>query len=261
MREQAHLTLEDAASRLEKTRSSLHRIEQGQTKADIHLVKSMMDLYDHYDPDLFDLVRKAALPGWWQAYGLAAHGYVDAESEASRVLEFQLVNVPGLLQIEPYMRAQFDAWYQPRSHDGLANAVAARLVRRERLSDEENPLHLHAVIDESALRRPVGGREVMCEQLRHLVAMAATPTVLLQVLPLTLGSHTAMNGAFNVLAFPDPAEPDMLYVEYPTGALHIDDQEEVREAKVIFEHLVASALPPAESVGLIERVIEELSQT
>jgi transcriptional regulator with XRE-family HTH domain len=258
MREQARMTLDESARRLEKTRSSLHRIEQGQTKADIHLVKSMMDLYDIYDEELGELVRQAAKSGWWRAYGLADHGYVSVETEASRVLEFQLINIPGLLQVEAYIRPHLDAWYLPRTPAEIDNVVAARLRRQERLFHEERPLQLHAVIDESALRRQVGGHEVMHEQLRHLVAMSAAPTVLLQVLPLTAGSHSAMDGAFNVLTFPDLDEPDLLYMEYPTGAIHVEAEEEVRRARLVFERLIALALPPAESVALIERVIEEL---
>lgn len=256
MREQARLTLDEAADRLEKTRSSLHRIEQGQTKADIHLVKSMMDLYDHYDPDLYDLVRDAAKNGWWRAYGLKDLGYVDVETEASAVLEFSGLNIPGLLQTEDYTRALLRTGRR-RTDAELSNDVAVRAIRQRRLTDEVRPLELTAIVDEAALAREVGGREVMHAQLTRLVEAARLPQLTLQVLPFHTGAHDAMNGAFIVLEFPKADEADLLYVEYPTGAVHIEDDGEVKAARLIFDRLRSQALPPQDSVALIERLSEE----
>jgi Domain of unknown function (DUF5753) len=111
-----------------------------------------------------------------------------------------------------------------------------------------------AIIDESALHREVGGSEVMREQLRHLIEVAELPTVTLQVLPFGIGAHNAMDGAFTVLDFPDPEEQSLVYQAYVTGALHIEDQDEVREAKLAFDALRTDALSPADSVALIERL-------
>lgn len=254
MREQAHLTLDEAADRLEKARSSLHRIEQGQTKADIHLVKSMMD---HYDPDLYDLVRDAAKNGWWRAYGIKDLGYVDVETEASSVLEFSGLNIPGLLQTEDYIRALLRTG-QRRTSAELRNDVAIRAIRQKRLIDEERPLELTAIVDEAALAREVGGREVMRAQLHRLIEAAQLPRITLQVLPFHAGAHDAMNGAFTMLSFPEPDEVDLLYVEYVTGALHIEDESELRAARLIFDRLRSQALPPQDSVALIERLAEDL---
>jgi hypothetical protein len=111
-----------------------------------------------------------------------------------------------------------------------------------------------AIIDEAALRRDIGGPEVMRDQLLHLIEMAALPTVTLQVLRMTGTPTTAMSGAFTLLDFPGPDEPELLYHEYVTGALHIEDENEVREAKLVFDMLRSEALNPAESVALIERL-------
>ena len=110
-------------------------------------------------------------------------GYVDVETEASVVRELALLPLPGLLQTEAYMRALFDADPLSRSKKQLANDIAVRMIRRQRLTDERNPLRLVALVDETALRKTIGGPEVMREQLRHLVEMAALPTVDLRVLP------------------------------------------------------------------------------
>lgn len=258
MRESAGLTLEEAAPKLDKKRSALSRIEKGETRADVHLVRSMMDIYDIRDDKLLDLARDAAQQGWWRKYGLTDHGYVDIETEAVRVREFQLITIPGLLQTEAYMRAHFNAWHQPWRPAKLDNAVAVRLIRQERLTSEEHPLHQHFIIDEAALRRPAGDQKTMRAQLWHIIAMCELPTVQVQLIPLNAGSHTAMDGAFNVLTFPEPGDPELLYLEYPTGAIHIERVEEVEQAKLVFEHLSATALSPNESVALIEEVRAEL---
>lgn len=257
MREQAGLTLDQACPKLDRKRTSLHRVETGETRADVHLVKSMMDIYDIFDPDILNEAREAMKPPWFKPYGVKNMGYVDVETEAARVNEFALIVLPGLLQTEAYIKALFDKG-QDRTSEQLAKDVALRLIRRERLTGEDRPLELVAIIDEAALVRQIGGREVMREQLRHLVQMASLPTVSIQVIPLGSGAHSALDGAFILLEFPDPEDPELLYVEYPTGAIHIEDQEEVRAAKLVFEGLRTAALASADSVVLIERLAREL---
>lgn len=257
MREQAGHTLDEAAPMLDKTRSALQRVESGETKADVHLVRSMMDVYDRYDPALLDEVREALKPPWFRGFGLRDMGYVDVETEAARVREFSVIVVPGLLQTEAYMRELFRSGGRSRDQRELDSAVAIRSIRQQRLTDEDRPLHLTAVLDEVALHRAVGGPVVMREQLRHLVEMSTLPTVQLQVIPLGVGAHHALDGSFIVLDFPDPEDPELLYVEYPTGSLHIEDLRKVRDAKLVFDQLLTDALNPADSVALIERAATE----
>lgn len=258
MREQAGLTLQSAASRLDKTRSALHRIETGVTKADVHLVRSMMDIYDHYAPDLLDLVREANRPSWWTKYKISAGGYISTENEASTVFEFSFGTVPGLLQTEEYMYALFGARIVQRSRERLANDVAARLYRQRRLTDEEFPLHLLAVVDEAALRRKVGGAKVMRDQLDHLVMVSELDTVSLQVLPNDTGAHPSMDGPFVILAFPEGSEPSVLHMVYLQGWLQVDKPEDVARAKGVFDRLRSEALSPTDSVAFIEQVADEL---
>ena len=255
MREAAGFTIKDAAIRLEKARTSLVRIEKGEYLTDVHLVKSMMDLYDHWDENLLDLTRDALKPSWVAAYGIKDFGYIDVETEASRVRNYAGMHLPGLLHADPYIRALFEQTHRGRSLEELASAFKVRSIRRERLRAEEAPLEFVAIIDEAALRREIGGPEVMRAQLQHMIAMAALPTVTLQVLEMRGCPTAALNGAFTLLDFPDPDEPDLLYHEYVTGALHIDDREEVREAKLVFDALRSVALNPADSVALIEQLI------
>jgi transcriptional regulator with XRE-family HTH domain len=252
IREDANLTLDAAAARLDKTRSALARIETGQTKADVHFIRSAMDLYDFYDEDLLDQARAAAKPQWFRAYGIEDLGYVDVETYASAVDEFPGLNLPGLLQTEAYIRAMLERGRRRRTAEQLRNDIKVRLIRQKRLVSDENPLELTAIVDESALLRDVGGREVMRGQHRQLIEMAALPAVTLQVLPME--AHGSLDGGFIVLSFPDPEDADLLYVEYATGALHIEDEEEVRAARLVFDRLRTEALSPVDSVAMIEQI-------
>lgn len=254
LRESAGLTMEAAAVKLDKSRTSLLRIESGDYKADVHLVRSMMDLYDQWEEDLLDAVRDALKPSWFSTYGVEDMGYVDVEHEAARVNEYACQIVPGLLQTEDYIRAVIEGSRRRRTANQLQNEVSVRLIRQERLTSEENPIELVAIIDESALCREVGGPELMRGQLRHLIEMAALPTVTLQVLRFDVGIHSAMDGAFTLLEFPEPEEQPLLYQAYVSGALHIEDKDEVRAAKLVFGALRSEALSPADSVALIERL-------
>lgn len=257
MRETAGMTLAEAAPRLDKTRSSLGRIEKAETMADVHLVRSMMDLYDQFDPNLPDLARDAMRPGWWVAYGIRDRGYIGLETDAETALDHTLVYVPGLLQTEDYMRALFNAGRLKRTKKQLENQISARLIRQRRLTAERSPLKLAAIIDEAALQREVGGPEVMNAQLRHLAKAAELETVSVQVIPNKTGAHEGMDGAFTVLQFQEPDDPDLLYVEYPTGAVHVEKKDETEEARVVFDRLRSVALPPADSVAFIHRVADE----
>ncbi|SFB48783.1 Helix-turn-helix domain-containing protein [Amycolatopsis marina] len=258
MRERARMSLEEASARLDTTRSSLSRIEKGESRADVHLVRSMMDLYDHYDADLLDLARAAKRKGWWHAYGIKDRGYIGMETEAVEVLTSQLVYVPGLLQTEDYMRAVFASGSVRRTPDELENQVHARLYRQERLRDEESPLGLTAIVDESALRRPLGGPTAMRAQLRHLVEAAQLPSVTLQVLPYTPKAHSGLEGAFTILRFADLEDPDLLYAEYPTGAIHVEKPDELRAVMLVLNQLRSEALTPEDSVAFIETVATQM---
>ncbi|MEO6085156.1 MAG: Scr1 family TA system antitoxin-like transcriptional regulator [Umezawaea sp.] len=255
MREQAGMSIDEAALALDKKRTSMYRIEAGESRVDVHLARSMMDVYDVYLPRLLDDVRYALEPGWWVKYGHSGLGYVDLETEAAVVRELSLSYVPGLLQTPAYMQAVFDADELRRTKSELANQVEIRTLRQRRLTADERPLDLIGVIDECALRRVERHPALRREQLEHLVIMSDLPTVTLRVLPEEIGIHGGLPGAFTLLEFSDPEDQDMLYIEYPTGASHIEDEGDVSRAKVVFQGLSAKALSHDESVALIERML------
>jgi transcriptional regulator with XRE-family HTH domain len=252
--EEARLTLAEAAPKLDKTKSALSRVEKGETGADVHLIRTMMDVYDKQVPELLELAREASLPGWWIAYGIRDRGYVAMETDASAVNEVSLMYVPGLLQTEDYMRALFAQTRRKLTRKELENAVAARQYRQRRLTDPEAPLHLHAIIDEAVLRKSIGGPEVRIAQLRRLVEVSELETVTLQVVLDEHGVHDGMDGAFTMLEFADDEDPDLLYVPHVAGALHMEKPDELAAAKLAFSTLRSTALSPADSVAHIDQL-------
>jgi transcriptional regulator with XRE-family HTH domain len=258
LREEAGLTLEQAAPKLDFSVSKLSRIENAQVLIDVHWVRGMLDLYDVGGDrwtELVELAREALQPGWWRAYGLGKHTmYLGYETEASRVQVFTLGYVPGLMQTADYARELMIAVPMQRTSEELDNEVAARMYRKHRLSSAKNPLEMVAVVDESALHRQVGGPSVMRAQLDHMATLAGLDTVTLRVLPFSAGAHAALASEFTILTFGDLGEPDMAYVEHTLGALNLDKDGDVERAKLTFERVLSCALDPAESLALVRRL-------
>jgi hypothetical protein len=221
----------------------------------------MLDLFDvggERWTEILDLTREANVKGWWRAYGLDDKGYLPLEAEASTVRDFTVTYVPGLLQTADYARALFEASFQRRSAAIINRDVTVRMIRQERLNSQDRPVELFAVIEEAVLHRPVGGTAVLRAQLAHLVEAAALDTVTLHVLPTGIGAHPGIDGAFTVLSFEGLGEPDMGYVEHPMGSTHIEKGEDVKLARLVFDHLRTVAYSPAESVALIEQVAAQM---
>jgi transcriptional regulator with XRE-family HTH domain len=260
LRERAGLTIEEAAPKLDFSPSKLSRIENGEQKIDVHWVRSMLDLYDACEDWalLLDQARRANEQGWWAAYGIENRNYLGEEIDAWRVRDFELAFVPGLLQTADYARAVFQHGLAQETSKWIDKQVAARLMRQRRLSDEEDPLELHAIIDETVVHRPVGGVDVLRSQLRHIAEANDLPTVTVQVLPMSIGAHAGMDGAFTILSFPDKGDPDVAFVDHVAGALHMRQESEVRACSLTFDRLRSKALSPSASIALIRRVANEL---
>jgi transcriptional regulator with XRE-family HTH domain len=261
LRLHAGLTIEAAAPQLDVSASKLSRIENAHQGVDVHMVRSMLDLFDvggERWTEILDLTREASAKGWWRAYGLDDQGYVPLEAEASAVRDYTMAHIPGLLQTAEYAEALFGGSLRRRTRVEQKNEIAVRMIRQERLRSSERPLELIAVLEEAVLHRPVGGVAVMRAQLVHLVTAAGFETVTLHVLPTDAGAHPGINGAFTVLSFDGLGEPDVGYVEHPVGSVHIEKAEHVKQARLVFDHLRSVALSPAESVALIERVAAQM---
>jgi len=256
-RRDAGLTIIEAARRLEISRSVLNRYETGEGTVSVHVVRSMMDIYDLRLDDVADMIRQARAKGWWKQYGVSDKDFVALETGASKVINYELAFVPGLLQTADYARAVFKSSRQSRPKEWIDNRLAVRLNRQERLTDDEHPQHLDAVVHEFALRTPVGGALVMRSQLQHLALINELPTVTLRVIAGTVVSNEAMTGGFTILDFP-AGQPSISYLNHALGVDRQDKSELVEPARLRFAHLRSLALEPDESVTLIERVADEL---
>ncbi|MFG2354369.1 helix-turn-helix domain-containing protein [Streptomyces sp. NPDC048521] len=192
---------------------------------------------------LVGMVLRSQLPGWFQPVA-------EMETQATYISTYQCQLVYGLLQTESYARAVLGIEQGER----LDEMVAARL-ERQRILEREQPPVLWAVLDEAVLHREVGGREVMREQLGHLLGLFGKPWMELQVLPFSVGQHTGLMGSFTLLRFAD--HPDVYYSEsYDSGHMTANPQV-IKERSVGYARLQAEALSPRESAALIARVMEE----
>lgn len=255
IREQAGLTIEEVAGRLECSDSKVSRIETGQVSATPRDVRDMLDLYkvDREQRDaLVQIAREARHRGWWEAYSdTPVVPLVGLETAAGQILAYEAMVVPGLLQTWEYARAVIRVMMPDLSMERVNRWVELRMARQALLTQHDPPEFV-AVLDECLLHRPVGGHEVLRDQLRHLAEAATLPTVTLHVLPLEAGEHAALSGAFTIYRFAEETDPDVVYIEHARGEPYfIETAREVRRYATTFESLRTTALGPDESAALL----------
>lgn len=260
LREDQKLTLQEVADRLGWSRATVSRLETGQTRPRHGDVADLLDLYGVPSPErdaLITLARETRQRGWWTAYvDVFTGSYVALEDGASGIRNWDTQLIHGLLQTESYARAVISAGRMIADEAEIDRRVAARKVRQGLLDRPDAP-HLHMIIDEGVLHRPIGGVDVMTEQLRALVAAAERPNVTIQVLKYEFGAHAGLDGRFTLLSYPDPADPDVAYVEGTMGNVYLESAEEIGQHIERFSRLTTAALPPEESVQLITRAARE----
>ena len=262
LRENVGLRLEDVAKVLECSTSKISRIETGQGLARRIEIEKMLDIFGVSDPEalatIMDIHRRAAETGWWEESefdlvlpsGLSL--YVGLEYDARMLHCWELAYVPGLLQTEQYARAVL-GHSRSGQQDTVDRLTEARMRRQQRLTAKD-PLELWAIMDESVLLRPVGGEQVMREQIAHLIDMAQLPNVNLQVCPLAKGMHTGLRGAFSILEF-GPSDPRLVYVGGMSGNVLVDRDARVRRYTSIYSSLQASSLDLQDTLALLKRAL------
>ncbi len=257
-REAAGITPEQAAYEIRASRSKISRMENGLVRFKERDVTDLLTLYGVADEQIRDrlvtLARQANTPGWWSKYGdIMAdwfESYLGLETAASVIRTFELQFVHGLFQTEDYARAVTLLGHTAAPADEIDRRVSLRLKRQDLLNGP-NPPQVWSVLDEGALRRPVGGRQVMQAQLNHLTQVARLRHVTIQVVPFERGGHAAAGGSFTVLRFSEPEVPDVVYLEQLTSALYLDKREDVDHYLEVMNHLSTEALTPAESARFI----------
>ena len=265
LREHAELTCEDVGQRLECSGTRISRMETGRISVRPGDVRELLEVYGVSGAEadsLVQLAREARRKGWWHTYGRVLptwfEAYIGLESEAVRLHDFQSLVIPGLLQTEDYARAVLRAGPHAGSSAEIDRQVALRMERQKILSQAEPP-DVWMVLSESVLRVHVGGPAIMRAQLRRLAGVAERPNITLQVLPLATVAHVHPVSPFTMLEFPNTADPAVVYLEHLTGSLFLENEDEVRRYRVIFDHLRAESLGTGESADLIAQVEADLA--
>jgi hypothetical protein len=265
LRESAGITPERAGYEIRASRSKISRMENGHVGFKERDVTDLLTLYgvnaEQTRATLVALTQQANTPGWWSRYGdiLADwfEDYLGLEAAASVIRTFELQFVHGLFQTEDYARAVTLLGYAAAPKEDVDRRVNLRL-NRQRLLTRPKPPQVWSVLDEGALRRPVGGRGVMRGQLSHLVEMAKMPNVTIQVVPFSRGGHAAAGGSFTTLRFDDPDVPDVVYIEQLTSAIYLDSRDDVDHYLEVANRLGAEALTPAQTVPFLAELAREI---
>jgi transcriptional regulator with XRE-family HTH domain len=265
LRADAGLTREEVTERTRINEATLYRLETAKARPQARTLLALLELYGVTDADqraeLLSLARQSGEQSWLQSFPPelpeAYATYISFEGEASSLLNYECLFIPGLLQTEDYARAALSRGMPTATMEEVARQVEARMSRQAVLT-RDPPLRLWAIVDEAALHRPVGGVKVMQAQLEHLTTSADLPQVTLQALPYAVGGHPGMPGSFAILKFADAGAGDVVYIETQASTLFLESDTDLSRFTAIFEHLRALALPPDESVELIRGAARDL---
>jgi transcriptional regulator with XRE-family HTH domain len=264
LREAAGVTPERAGYEIRASRSKISRMENGRVRFKERDVADLLTLYgvqdDRLRAGLISLVGEANSPGWWSAYAdIMAdwfEAFVGLEAAASVIRTFELQFVPGLLQTEDYARAVTVLGHRAAPAEEIERRVAFR-VKRQDLLTRQDPPQIWSVIDEGALRRPLGGAAVMRAQVHRLIELGRLPHITVQAVPFRHGGHAAASGSFTMLRYAEADMPDVVYIEQLTSALYLDTRADVEHYLEVLNQLSAEALTPAQTERFLADVIME----
>jgi len=262
LREAKRITLEEAGNVIRASHSKMSRLESGRVAFKDRDVVDLFIFYGVTDQAQIQTLRgiatRANSRGWWHDYSDILPGwfeeYISLEEAAVQISGYEVQFVPGLLQTEEYARAvTLLAYSNPKE---IGRRVSLRMARQARLSGAE-PVSLGMVLDEAALRRPIGGPAVMRAQLNHLIEMSQRPTVTIQILPFKVGGHAAAGGPFSVLHFAESDLSDIVYLEQLATAQYLEKPDMVGKYLAVMERLCLEAATPAESMKRLQALLRE----
>jgi hypothetical protein len=264
LREAQGVSREDAGWEIRASESKISRMELGRVGFKERDVADLLTLYGVDDEEerarLLALTRQANTPGWWHRFGDVLpswfQSYLGLEASAALIRTYEVQFVPGLLQTEDYARAVVLLGHGHARGEEVDRRVALRM-RRQRILDPPTSTQLWAVVDEAALRRPMGGRAIMQAQIKALLAATDRPNVRLQIVPFQAGGHSAAGGAFTILRFGDPELPDIVYIEQLTSALYLDKRDDVEHYLAAMERLCVEADTPRKTADTLRTLLTE----
>jgi transcriptional regulator with XRE-family HTH domain len=265
LRELKGMTAEEVAERLLVSQSKISRLENGRRSISQRDVRDLCGVYEVEDSRIVDslmqMAKDSRQQGWWHAFGDIPYSvYIGLETDAASLRVFEPQVVPGLLQIRSYAEALINGALPESAVPDVEKRVGVRLRRQDRINAPEEPLRLWAVIDEAALRRVVGNRQLMREQLEHLVEQSKLPHVTVQVLPFDMGAHPGISGHYAILEFPDASDSSVVYIEGVTSDLYLEKANDVQRYSVMYEHLRAQALNVEQTRAFIADIAKEYAR-
>ena len=262
LRELKGMTAEEVAERLLVSQSKISRLENGRRSISQRDVRDLCGVYEVEDHRIVDslmqMAKDSRQQGWWHSFGDIPYSvYIGLETDAASLRVYDPQVVPGLLQTRAYAETLITGALPETTPTDIDKRVQVRVRRQERIAAPDNPLRLWTVLDESALRRVVGSRAVMREQLEHLVEQSQLPHVTVQVIPFDMGAHPGLNGQYAILEFPDAADSSVVYIEGVTSDLYLEKANDVQKYSVMYEHLRAQALNVEQSRQFIAKIAQE----
>ncbi len=264
LREKAGLTLEQAAKALRVNATTVRRMERAEVGLKLLYVERLLETYGVEQAEIDDFVQlaeEANRPGWWHRFRDVLPDwfsvYVSLEGAAYLIRAYEPHFVPGLLQTEDYARAVLQVGFPAASRQELDRRVALRMERQELLRRPDAP-RLWVVLDETVLRRPVGGSAVMRAQIDRLVEAAALPHITIQIVPFSAGPHPGMFGPFQLFRFRYPELPDIVYAEALTGAAYLDERDDVVAYLEALDRMGTQAVPASRTESLLAALRKEI---
>ena len=264
LREASLITCEDAGAAIRASHSKISRLESGRTGFKARDVADLLTLYGVHDEAeraaVLSLAEEASAPAWWQEFADVVppwfQAYLGLEPAASVIRTYEVQFVPGLLQTEGYAREVIRLGHPDAPVEEIERRVELR-TRRQRLLHRPHPPKIWAVIDETALRRPIGGPGIMRGQLEHLTAMADHPHVAIELMPFSAGGHSAAGGPITILRFPEAEIPDTVYLEQLTSAVYTSRQADVDH----YWHTMNRLVVESESPDATRTALNEILRT
>ncbi|WP_017599922.1 helix-turn-helix domain-containing protein [Nocardiopsis lucentensis] len=263
LRRLAGLTLVNAGKRMGWSVATVSRIETGHRGVTSEEVAALMVIYDaprDTRERLIDMAREVDKPGWWETddagFPKQLTALIGFEQQATRITSFSLSNIPGLLQTPAYTRALLSAARIPAAR---AETLVTTRVGRQSILTRENPPAFHAILDEAVLRRHVGGKSVMADQIDRLVQAAQKPHVTIQVIPFAQGEHTGLDGPFLLLEFAKART--IVHIENKRSGAFLDESEDTDVYLQDAAMLRDIALSPDESTRFLTEIAHEYKES
>lgn len=265
LREANGISREDAGYAIRGSGSKISRLELGRVGFKERDVADLLKLYGVAEEEersaFLRMVRDSNQTGWWHSFNDLVpawfQDFVGLEESASRIHSFEIQFVPGLLQTKQYAYAVASQGRPESEAEEIQRRVGLRMERKERLFTPPAGPKFWAVIDEAVLHRPIGGPEVLRQQIEHLLDVSRVQHISLQILPFEVG-RSAAEGAFTILRFGEPEIPDIVYLEHLCGALYLDKPEEVELYSKASHRLAVDALTPENTKKRLKQVLKQL---